>query len=205
MCCYKKCGSKNAININFIKGRQRYKCKDCGYQFVLTGYKGKSYEQKMTAVSLYISWLSLRTIGKLLNVSDVSVLNWTRKYAEQNYEKPEPTEKAVIIELDEMRHFLNLKKQVMDIESICNSKKIIDWECGGRDTKTLNKMLNHLKKWNVEIYFADSWKSYSEIIPKRLLVQSKKETYNIERNNSHQRDWFAHFRRKAMLFLALYK
>ncbi len=60
-------------------------------------------------------------------------------------------------------------------------------------------MLNRLKKWNVEIYFADNWKSYSEIIPKKLLFQSKKETHNIERNNSSQRHWFARFRRKTCL------
>ncbi len=110
MCCCKKCGSKNAIKAGFVKGEQRYKCKDCGCQFVPTRHKGKSQEQKMTAVSLYIYGLSLRAIGKLLNVSAVSVLNWIRKYAEQNYEKPAPTEEAVIIELDEMWHFLNLKK-----------------------------------------------------------------------------------------------
>jgi len=54
-------------------------------------------------------------------------------------------------------------------------------------------MLNRLKK----IYFTDNWKSYSEIIPKRLLFQSKKETQKIERNNSSQRHCFARFRRKT--------
>ncbi len=75
MCCCKKCGSKNVIKAGFVKGEQRYKCKDCGCQFVPTRHKGKSQEQKMTAVSLYIYGLSLRAIGKLLNVSAVSVLN----------------------------------------------------------------------------------------------------------------------------------
>jgi len=48
---------------------------------------------------------ALRTIGELLNMSAMSVLNWIRKYVEQNYEKPEPTEEAVVIKLDEMWHF----------------------------------------------------------------------------------------------------
>jgi len=43
--------------------------------------------------------LSLRTIGKLFKVSNVSVLNWVRKYALQNYEKPKPIGEAVVIEL----------------------------------------------------------------------------------------------------------
>jgi len=48
-------------------------------------------------------------------------------------------------------------------------------------------MLQRLKKWNVKIYFTDNWKSYAEIIPKKFLIQSKKETNAIERNNSRQR------------------
>ncbi len=58
-------------------------------------------------------------------------------------------------------------------------------------------MLNRLKKWNLEIYLADNWKSYSDLIPKKLLIQNKKETHNIERNNSCQRHWFARFKRKT--------
>ncbi len=64
-------------------------------------------------------------------------------------------------------------------------------------TGRLNRMLTRLKKWNVKIYFTDNWKPYSKIIPQSLLLQSKKETYNIERNNFRQRYWFARFRRKT--------
>jgi len=60
-------------------------------------------------------------------------------------------------------------------------------------------MLNRIKRWNVKTYFTDDQKSYSEIIPKRLLFQSKKETHNIEKNNSSQRHWFAPFRRKTCI------
>lgn len=109
MCC-KKCGSQNIIKSGFIKGQQRYKCKDCCYQFVPTRHHGRSEQEKLTAVLLYISGLSLRTIGRLLKVSNVSVLNWVRKYALENYEKPTPKGEAVIIELDEMWHFIKSKK-----------------------------------------------------------------------------------------------
>ncbi len=49
MCCCKKCGSQNMIKADFVKGEQRYKCKECGCQFVPTGHKGKSEEVKLTA------------------------------------------------------------------------------------------------------------------------------------------------------------
>ena len=63
-------------------------------------------------------------------------------------------------------------------------------ECGNGDTIALKKWLQRLKKWNVTIYMTDNWKSYAEVIPEELLVQSKKYTSPIERNNSRQRHWF---------------
>ena len=62
--------------------------------------------------------------------------------------------------------------------------QLIDWECGNRDTNTLKKLLQRLKKWNIRIYIIDDWKPYAEIIPKELLLQNKKYTHSIERNNS---------------------
>ena len=75
--------------------------------------------------------------------------------------------------------------------------KLWIWKCGNRDINTLKKLLQRLKKWNVRIYIIDYWKPYAEIIPKELLLQNKKYTHSIERNNSHQRHWFARFRRKT--------
>ena len=75
--------------------------------------------------------------------------------------------------------------------------QLIDWECGNRDTNTLKKLLQRLKKWNVKTYITDNWKSYNEMIPEEMLLQSKKYTHPIERNNFRQRHWFARFRRKT--------
>ncbi len=46
-----------------------------------------------------------------------AVLRWVRNFAERVYEKPEPGE-AIIVELDEMWHFLKSKKQTLDLESL---------------------------------------------------------------------------------------
>jgi Transposase and inactivated derivatives len=105
-----KCGSEKVNRSGFVKGEQRYKCKDCGRQFVPTRRRGRSETEKLTAVLLYINGLSLRTIGRLLNVSAAGVLKWVRQYAIENYEKPRPNENAVVVELDEMWHYLHAKK-----------------------------------------------------------------------------------------------
>ena len=106
----KKCGGEEHSKNGFVKGHQRYKCKSCGYQFVPTLQKGFDEKTKLTACLLYISGLSLRTIARLLNTSATSVLSWVKKFALQNYEKPQPNSETVVIQLDEMWHFLNLKK-----------------------------------------------------------------------------------------------
>ena len=106
----KKCGGKEHNKNGFVKGHQRYKCKNCGYQFVPTLQKGFDEQTKLIACLLYISGLSLRTIARLLNTSATSVLSWVRKFALENYEKPQPNSDAVIIQIDEMWHFLHLKK-----------------------------------------------------------------------------------------------
>jgi insertion element IS1 protein InsB len=48
------------------------------------------------------------------------------------------------------------------------------------------------------VFFADCWQAYSNIIPSKLLIQTKSETHLIESNNMPQRHWFARFRRETV-------
>ena len=77
---------------------------------VPTSQKGKSKQEKLVATWLYVYGFSFRTIAKFLKFSTHSVFVWVRAFAEKNYAKPEPASAEVIIELDEMLHFLGLKK-----------------------------------------------------------------------------------------------
>jgi len=106
----KKCGKENHIKAGFIKGEQRYLCKECGCKFVPTRQKGKSEKDKMLAVWLYMHGLSFRTIAKLFKVTHKAVYDWVKAYAIYNYDKPEPQGESVIVELDEMWHFIHSKK-----------------------------------------------------------------------------------------------
>ena len=107
---WKKCESSEYTKAGIVKGEQRYKCKKCGCQFVPTRHKGRSEEEKLKAVKLYSHGLSFRAIAKLLKVSAQSVFAWVKKFAENNYANPAPTDDGVVIELDEMWHFLRSKK-----------------------------------------------------------------------------------------------
>ena len=104
-----KCSSSQISKNGKIKGVQRYKCKQCQYQFTRTTPRGRPATEKALAVTLYLMGVSMNAIGRLLKVSTPAVLSWIRKFALDTYEKPEPAQ-AVVIELDEMWHFLNSKK-----------------------------------------------------------------------------------------------
>ena len=75
-----------------------------------TRHKGRSEIERLKAVQLYAHGLSFRTIAKLLQVSAQSVFVWVKNFAENNYSKPAPIDDSVVIELDEMWHFLCSKK-----------------------------------------------------------------------------------------------
>jgi len=115
-----KCGSEQVFRSGFVKGEQRYRCKECGRQFVPTRHHGKSETQKLAAILLYINGLSLRTIARLIHVTAIAVLKWVRQYALEIYEKLKSQQNttAVVIELDEVWHYLKSKKQVLDLEGI---------------------------------------------------------------------------------------
>jgi len=107
----KKCRSENYCKSGFISGEQRYLCKDCGCKFVPTRQgHGRPESEKLLAVWLYSHGLSFRTIAKFFKVTHKAVYDWVKSFAIYNYEKPEPKGKAVIVELDEMWHFIHSKK-----------------------------------------------------------------------------------------------
>ena len=78
-----KCNSVNTCKNGLVNGgKQRYKCKKCDYNFT-TGRISKPLQLKRFALQLYLEGLGLRSIGRILEVSNVSVLNWIRKFGKQ--------------------------------------------------------------------------------------------------------------------------
>ena len=104
-----KCQSPNIIKSGHHHDKQRYRCKSCGFQFTRMDSRGRPASEKAMAITLYAMGLSLNSIARLFKVSTPAVLRWVRTFAEKIYVKPEPRE-AVVVELDEMWHYLHSKK-----------------------------------------------------------------------------------------------
>jgi transposase len=102
----KRCGSEEQVKNGLMRGKQRYRCKACGLNFTATPPRGMPLRIKVTAVLLYLSGLSMNRTAKLLGVSTPTVMTWIERFAEVYAQKPEPEGRAVVVELDEMWHFL---------------------------------------------------------------------------------------------------
>ena len=112
-----KCQSIEVVKNGKVQGKQRYKCKSCSLQFTRLTPLGRPAQEKAMAVTLYSLGLSIRAIARLIGVSPTAVLKWIKTFAKTHYEKPAPGD-AIIVELDEMWHYLGSKKQAMDLESL---------------------------------------------------------------------------------------
>ena len=102
----KRCGSGEHVKNGLMRGKQRYRCRACGLNFTDTPPRGKPLALKITAVLLYVSGLSMNRTAKLLGVSTPSVQAWIEQFAKSYAPKPEPQGRAVVVELDEMWHYL---------------------------------------------------------------------------------------------------
>lgn len=71
-----KCSSRTVIKYGRARGRQRYKCKDCGCQFTVERPRTRSLEEKLFAMSLLVSGLSMTAVAKALGVSVQSIMRW---------------------------------------------------------------------------------------------------------------------------------
>ena len=102
----KRCGSEHYVKNGMARDKQRYLCKACGLNFTDTPPRGMPLRVKVTAVLLYLSGLSMNRTAKILGVSTPTIMDWLEQFAEAYAQKPEPQGRAVVIELDEMWHYL---------------------------------------------------------------------------------------------------
>ena len=101
-----KCTHPHVVKAGKVRGKQRWLCRGCGYQFTRSTPRGRPLWQKSLAIFLYCHGISMNALGKMFGVHASSVLQWIRRFATAHYAKPEPVGKAIVLEIDEMWHFL---------------------------------------------------------------------------------------------------
>ena len=92
----------NQIKDGFTNaGSQRYRCKECGARYT-PEKKRQGYEKRIRelAVRMYADGINFQQIGRHLQVSHISVMNWVKANAEKLPEASVP-EKNYTVEMDE--------------------------------------------------------------------------------------------------------
>ncbi|WP_020600192.1 IS1/IS1595 family N-terminal zinc-binding domain-containing protein [Spirosoma panaciterrae] len=128
-----KCNSTEAVRNGIINQRQRFRCRQCNYNFTVDKVgKGISTYYVIKALQLYIEGVSFREIERLLGISHVSVMNWVKKYQIKVPEKNtyHPTYK--ILNHKELAEFITNKENVegagMIITELGDKFMLIKWE-----------------------------------------------------------------------------
>ncbi len=132
-----KCNSENNIKAGIVKGKQRYKCKDCGYNFTVERKSNDKSQIKRQAIHLYLEGYKPVYIAKILKVSYVSIYKWIKGYGD-NIKKDRASIKRIKIE--RMKNIANHFKEE-DSKDDSNGYLFID-----------------LKKDNTESFFCEPFK-----------------------------------------------
>ncbi len=137
------------VKSGHARGRQRWLCRRCQYQFTRRDGYGTPDEVKQTAVTLYGFGLSLNAVGHLLGSCAQSVMRWVCSYVDHYCPKLEP-EPVPIIKIDEMWHYLHRRTNRIWIWKAYDREqdRLIDWECGGRDEATFRRLFTRLERNN---------------------------------------------------------
>ena len=106
-----KCSCSRSVKSGKVKERQRYKCKECSCNYTVEiKSTAKPKSQKKQALHLYLEGLGFRSIGRILGVSNVSVLNWIRDFGKKEQELNADRQQIEMVELDEMHSYIGSKK-----------------------------------------------------------------------------------------------
>ena len=104
-----RCASTDKVKSGMKDGRQRYKCKPCGYLFTVAQKSDTATpDQRRLALTLYLEGLGFRSIGRVLGFSHVAVYQWIKGFGEDVAQVKRQA--AQIVELDELHSYVGHKK-----------------------------------------------------------------------------------------------
>jgi transposase-like protein len=128
-----KCQSEELIKSGVVKGRQRYRCKNCNYSFTVLK-EGKQIDPYyvIKALQLYIEGVSYREIERILGISHVTVINWVKKYSIKMPENNDYHPTYKVLDHAELLVFLGDKNALKNagciITELGDKYMVIKWE-----------------------------------------------------------------------------
>lgn len=106
----KKCGSSDYVKNGYTLSVQRYKCKNCSYNYI-EGDKRQKYttQDRLKVLKLYLENCGIRTIERLTGVRNSQISKWILEAADsikqelrQHQNSINSVEDISILEIDEL-------------------------------------------------------------------------------------------------------
>ena len=110
----KNCECKTTVKNGKVRGKQRYRCNACGYNFVIGDERTNEKIAALKALCVLMYALakgSYNMMGKLFGRNRSLIYRWIRE-AGMNTDEPAIDGEIKEIEFDEMWHFIESKKNV---------------------------------------------------------------------------------------------
>jgi transposase-like protein len=115
----RKCQGEHVVRNGLVRGKQRFLCKDCRYNFVENDGRRKLNDLRIP-LAVFLCAMCKASFNflatKLFHVSPTIVMNWVKKYVD-SIEMPEISGDIKEVEFDEIWHFICKKKKSVDYQS----------------------------------------------------------------------------------------
>jgi len=207
-----KCESAKIIKYGKTHyGKPRFKCQDCGRQFVENPSRQPIDEATRNLVDkLLLERLALAAIVRVTGVS----ARWLQIYVNEKYENTpqevEVTQKKsgkLTVQLDEMWSFVGYKKNKKWIWLAidADTREIVGAYIGDRSRHSAKKLWLSIPAVyrQCAVCYTDFWEAYSEVLPSKRHQSVGKETGKtsyIERVNNTFRQRIGRLVRKTLSF-----
>lgn len=207
-----QCESDQIIkNGSTHNAKSKYKCKDCGRQFVENPTKVYVSPQTKALIDrLLLERISLRGIARVTGVSWAWLQNYVNQKLAQTPRRVVVSVKSkgrLTIECDEMWSFVQRKNQTYYIWLAIDrdTKEIVGCYIGDRSRKSAEKLWASLPGVyrQCAVAYTDFWQAYLTVIPSkrhRPVGKSSGQTNHIERLNNTFRQRLSRLVRQSLSF-----
>jgi insertion element IS1 protein InsB len=206
------CGSDEIMkNGTTRRGKQNYKCRDCGRQFVENPqWKPKDKDTCALIDRLLLERIPLAGIARVMQLSE----SWLQQYVNVEYTKvPQRAEvvakttSRLVVQMDELWSFVDEKgnKQWVWLAMDRASREIIGCHVGDRSAESAQALWQSLPRpyrQYARIY-TDRWDAYANVLPSKRHFAVDKDsglTSHIERLNNTLRQRISRLVRRSLSF-----
>jgi IS1 family transposase/transposase-like protein len=206
------CGSDDIMkNGTTRRGKQNYKCRDCGRQFVENPqWKPIGPDRSALIDRLLLEKIPLAGIARVMQVSE----DWLQRYVNRCYQllpqrvRVQPKPKGPLsVQMDELWSFVDNKgnKQWVWLALDAVTREIVGCFIGDRSKSSARGLWDSMPSVyrQCAVFYTDGWEAYSCVLPsKRHRVVSKQSglTSYIERFNNTLRQRVSRLVRKTLSF-----